>query len=157
MSGGEHFSLALTHDRQRLYAFGRSDYGQLGIGFVEKTGSFVSVPTPVTFPEPVSIVEIDAGDRHALAITDKHELYTWGFNGTGPTGHPSDQDRDTFRPRLLNLTDHLAAGESSGCHVVSGSGGGQHSLILVKPSNGGIFKRAKAAEEGPATTDDLVG
>jgi alpha-tubulin suppressor-like RCC1 family protein len=30
---------------------------------------------------------MEAGDRHAMALTADNELYTWGFNEEGTTGH----------------------------------------------------------------------
>ena len=131
MAGGEHFSLALTHDRKRIYAFGRADYGQLGIGVIVKEGDFRDTPMLVKFPKPVFISKIDAGDRHGMAICEE-QVYTWGFNEEGTTGHPSVKDEDVFRPRLLNFMDSIKKDKTAACHVHGISGGGQHSLVLVK-------------------------
>jgi len=46
MAGGEHFSLALSHDGLRLYAFGRGDYGSLG---EYKLAAFLSFCVSVCF------------------------------------------------------------------------------------------------------------
>jgi alpha-tubulin suppressor-like RCC1 family protein len=133
LAAGQEFTMVLTHDRQSLYTFGRSDYGQLGIGVVTQEGALEATPQLVKFPKKVSIRDIDAGDRHAMAITDQYELYTWGFNEEGTTGHALSHD--IFRPRLLTLKEIVAkkhTNEAVACRVYGMSGGGQHSLMLEK-------------------------
>lgn len=125
-------SLALTHDRKVLYSFGRSDYGQLGIGYDAMLADMFATPQVVRFPKPVNIVSINAGDRHASIITSENELYTWGFNEVGPTGHPNISAKvegftDIYRPKLLELE------MGHDWCPVQFSGGGQHSLLLVRP------------------------
>ena len=129
VAAGDGFSLALTLDREVLYSFGHASYGQLGIG-VDKARSSDRYTTPqvVTFPKSVDIVSISAGDRHASALTSDHELYTWGFNEVSTTGHRNNgAEEDIFRPTLLNLD------MERGWCPVQFSGGGQHSLLLVRP------------------------
>jgi alpha-tubulin suppressor-like RCC1 family protein len=123
----------LTHDRHRLYSFGRADYGQLGIGFVDQEGAFRSTPQLVLFPfsEPVKVLEINAGERHAMVITEEQELYTWGFNEEGATGHV-DVKHDIFSPRKLDLMQHVRGDDISHCDVVGMSCGAQHSLVLAQ-------------------------
>jgi regulator of chromosome condensation len=128
---GADFTLALTHNRHRLYSFGRADKGQLGIGVIREIEAYRATPQLVQFPEQVKIVEIQAGDMHALARTDQGEVYTWGYGDVGANGHRGAID--TFRPRKLDLgnkKDKLA-GESF-CRVCGISGGAQHSLALVQ-------------------------
>ena len=134
VAAGESFSLALTHDRQVLYSFGRSDYGQLGLGYNAKIKPDAKFTTPqvVRFPKSVDIVSISAGDRHASAVTSDHECYTWGYNEEGPTGHQNISTKaqgftEIYDPTLLKLE-----GEPE-CYPVQFSGGGQHSLLLVRP------------------------
>ena len=133
VAAGEFFSLALTHDRGTLYSFGRCDYGQLGTGVSNaKENPYFATPQVVKFPKRVMIASIEAGDRHAMVLTTDRELYTWGFNEYGTTGHPrneknvSDQLSDVYRPTLLVLDVQPE------CIPVQCSGGGQHSLILVQ-------------------------
>ena len=126
LAAGTDFSLALTHDRYRLYSFGLADKGQLGIGRV--TDKWIATPRLVKFDKHLTIAEIDAGDQHGLAISDDNELYTWGFNEVGATGHPSEAAIDIYRPKLVNLMDYMGAD----VHAHGISGGGQHTLIRVK-------------------------
>lgn len=132
VSGGEHFSLALTADRKRLYSFGRGDYGQLGIG-VMGTGEFEANPVLVAFPKAVVITDVEAGPLHAMAISETHEVYTWGFNTQGNTGHTTLDDEDVYRPLNLDLMTYLNSDNKlGGCHVHGVSGGTQHALMLVR-------------------------
>ena len=133
VAAGDCFSLALTHDRAFLYSFGRADYGQLGIGFIgAKAAKFYPTPQVVKFPKMVEITSIDAGDRNASALTTDNELYTWGFNEEGTTGHkypetPVDDVSDIYRPTLLKLDVKPEV------YPVQFSTGGQHSLLLARP------------------------
>jgi Regulator of chromosome condensation (RCC1) repeat len=132
-AGGE-FSLALTLDRHHLYSFGRGDYGQLGVGQLISTitdPAFINTPQIVRFPKAVKILEINAGDKHVMVITEEHELYTWGLGAEGATGFV-DPELDIVRPRKLDLMAHVESDSISHCHAVAASGGGAHSLLLAK-------------------------
>lgn len=139
VAAGQFFSLALSHDGERLYAFGRADYGSLGVGY-RSTGAFEASPQLVRFPERyignsgrVCLLEIAAGERHSLATDDENRVYSWGFNETGCTGHPARDDNDYFVPKKLDLVPHLSNnGEVVRVDTHGISGGGQHSLLLVK-------------------------
>ena len=115
IAGGEFFAIALSHDGKRLYSWGRADAGQLGRGAFQ-TGDFDGVPKRVRFPEDyldpktncIFLTQIAVGDTHALAVDDKHQLYTWGFNESGQTGHDaSKEDNDVLFPKMLDLVSHL--------------------------------------------------
>jgi regulator of chromosome condensation len=136
VAAGEHFSLALNIHGTVLYAFGRADYGSLGIDTRKPDeqsmpkGSSVNVPTPVVFPgaERIILSKIACGDRHSLAITTENEVYSWGFGTTGPTGHETVGDEDIFVPTKLNLKKHL--GQNVLTYQIAG--GGQHTLLVSK-------------------------
>jgi regulator of chromosome condensation len=150
VAAGEHHSLVLTHDRRRIYSFGRADYGQLGIGVMDKaslTGGSRATPQQVYFPEFVHFTRIDCGDRTCFAITKDYELYTWGFNETMATGHPIIPAYDVYRPRKLDLSkiqDHPNAENDPqnqsnrfrNVRVHAVSGGGHHTILLVSKSAG---------------------
>jgi Regulator of chromosome condensation (RCC1) repeat len=132
VAAGHDFTLALSHDRLRLFSIGVNDCGQLGIGCGLQEGvQFHNTPQEIKFPEPhaVKILEIDAGEKHCMAISEMYELFTWGSNVQGATGHFSG-DRDILRPRKLDLLEHLDGKFHR--HVVGISGGGQHSLLLTQ-------------------------
>jgi regulator of chromosome condensation len=158
VAAGEHHSLALNIHGTVLYSFGRGDYGQLGIGKLG-TGQCQTSPVLVQFP-PVPadiavgsvndnnnnklplqqrIVKIAAGDRHSMALTEDNTVYTWGFNETEPTGHRYVEGQDVVYPELLDIHGILKTKNNPVVKVYDISGGGQHSLVLVKRYTG-IFK-----------------
>lgn len=121
--------MALTHDRSALYSFGRGDSGQLGIGVraaIAPNDFWFPTPQLVKFNKLVEIASIDAGGAHSSAITIDGELYTWGFNEEGATGHQTGLI-DPTRPTLLTL--HVEPDRLP----VQFAGGGQHSVLLVGP------------------------
>lgn len=127
VAAGEHFSMALSMNGLRLFSFGRGDKGCLGTG---KDGSGENAdssffPVPVPFPgnKAVLIAKIAAGDRHAFALTPDHELYSWGFEGV--TGHQGTEEKDTLRPKLLEMMSDKKT------KVFDVAGGGQHSAAIV--------------------------
>lgn len=131
VAAGSEFTLALSLDRRALYSFGRADYGQLGIGVIFEELSFRSSPQRVQFPDAVKVLEIGCGEKHAMVRTEENELYTWGFNEDGATGHVKI-NTDIFLPRKLDLMQHVDDNDISHCDVVGISGGSQHSLLLAK-------------------------
>ena len=112
IAGGQHFAIALSHDGKRLYSWGRADYGQLGRGAFG-TGAFDGVPRRVRFPmryanpstNCIVLTQITVGDTHALAVDDKHQVYSWGFNVSGQTGHETATDMS--KPKILDLVSRL--------------------------------------------------
>ena len=115
IAGGVHFAIALSHDGRRLYSWGRADSGQLGRGAFS-SGDFDGVPKRVLFPERyvdpktncIVLTQITVGDTHALAVDDKHQVYSWGFNESGQTGHDASKtENDVMFPNMLDLVSHL--------------------------------------------------
>jgi len=112
-----------------------------GVGYIPTTGlrpTPVLVRFPARYAQPetgcVRLTHITAGDRHSLALDDRNQLYTWGFNESGCTGHITGEDDDVFIPRKLDLLPHLPKNGKKvhEVKVYGMSGGGQHSLVLCK-------------------------
>ena len=80
VSGGVNHSLALKSDGT-LYAWGKNDRGQLGIGSTENR----------TTPQRVGSADdwkaISAGFSHSLALKSDNTLYAWGDNRLGALGN----------------------------------------------------------------------
>jgi alpha-tubulin suppressor-like RCC1 family protein len=126
-----------------VFACGRSDYGQLGL-FDEKekeAGGFQLKPVPVPFPKEIGstrIVSIAAGASNSACVADDGDVYTWGFNETASTGHPSKQRHKSFdieRATKLKPMRYYKKNEASmgtTATVSSVSLGGQHSLMVVQ-------------------------
>lgn len=151
MAAGEHHSLVMNLYCTEIYAFGRADYGQLGIGKT-KTGDAQSIPKLIKFPcsnntentnnalntsctnEYPIFSKIACGDRNSMAITNDNIIYTWGFNETGTTGHKviDVEYNDIYIPTILNLNEHLLNHRAPVIQTYDMSGGGQHTLLLIK-------------------------
>jgi alpha-tubulin suppressor-like RCC1 family protein len=118
----------LSIDGLDLEAFGKTDFGVLGL---KRTPDNISYHTPrrVPLPKLVPIISIEAGDNHVLAINAEHEVYTWGNNAAYKTGH--EQEHDMRLMRVLDLVPYCSA-RTGHCHVHGVSGGGNHSLFMVK-------------------------
>eukprot|EP00934_Nitzschia_sp_Nitz4_P007936 Nitzschia sp. Nitz4//scaffold212_size37733//32543//34308//NITZ4_007741-RA/size37733-augustus-gene-0.14-mRNA-1//-1//CDS//3329542046//7926//frame0 len=142
VAAGNMHSLALNSMRNVVYAWGRSDYGQLGLSDEStSSGSFENLPKIVPFPEEardIGIAEISAGERTNAVIMEDGDVYTWGFNTTGATGHPVKEingSEDILRPKKLNPMRYHKKhtpekGTQANVHCVAG--GGQHSLMVVE-------------------------
>jgi len=81
VASGANFSLALTEEGV-VYAWGRNDKGQLGVG----GGMMVDIYAMENLPRPLEgqlegrkIVKIAAGYAHSACITNLGELFIWGM------------------------------------------------------------------------------
>ena len=91
VSSGYDHSLAFTTDA-RLFAWGRNDNGQLGLG------DAVDRNTPTEVPLPAGVSgwsRIETGRGFTLALTTDGRLFTWGANYMGQLGLGDYADRDT--------------------------------------------------------------
>ncbi|KAJ3043219.1 Regulator of chromosome condensation [Rhizophlyctis rosea] len=122
IAAGDHHSL-LLNDQGKIYAFGRSDSGQLGLG--EEASALeppsVNIPTPLTKLSNKRITQISAGSAFSLAVSDEsgNNIYGWGFNECGQLTGASDQEDEPHQPQLNGRKVYMIAG------------GGQHTLFLL--------------------------
>ncbi len=73
---GDFHTLVLTKDR-KLYAFGRSRWGQLGDSrFTQGGVVYGFTPSPVL----TDVVSFAAGTWHSVAVKDDGTVWTWGHN-----------------------------------------------------------------------------
>lgn len=116
---------ALT-ETQRLYLWGRGDYGQLGNGAAR--GSHVPVHVPGHF------VAVALGSEHAVAVTAGASVLTWGWGEHGQIGNGSQEN--TLEPHSVDMSPllMLPPPQSHYHHrIIIGAGGG-HSVVAVGPS-----------------------
>jgi len=78
--------LALTK-RNRVYAYGRNDFGQLG-NFHQGTWlpHVVSSWAPMQVPLNKAVAHVAAGARHSIAVMTDGSVYAWGDNMLGQLG-----------------------------------------------------------------------
>ena len=93
VSAGAVHALVLT-ESGKVYAWGRNNYGQLGIGNTTNK----NVPTLITALNGKKIISIAAGDNHSLAMDDAFNVYSWGRNNYGQLGLGNITNRNTPIP-----------------------------------------------------------
>jgi alpha-tubulin suppressor-like RCC1 family protein len=66
----------------KLYSWGSNRYGQLG---VSGTNTYkINKPTLIHLPHAVSkVADFTCGEEHSAFLTDKGEVYTWGYGNDG--------------------------------------------------------------------------
>ena len=127
---GEGFT-ALVAERGDLWAFGKTDCGQLGLG----TDAYQLQPVFVVGADKVfdgeAVVMVSAGTKHTACVTAKGTLWSWGNCQFGKLGHgdgestqshvrhPVRLGRERFGgwPALMVVAPHLLQGARVGrCH-----------------------------------------
>jgi regulator of chromosome condensation len=126
--GGVHHSLVLTADN-KILAFGRGDSGQLGIKGMNEgsAGGFDGTPrSPDPFHPQGKVISIACGGNHNMAVTDKNEIYSWGYGDMLALGH--GEERDEPVPKLMNF--QVMKSKHNVVRVKQVAAGGQHSAII---------------------------
>src|SRR5690606_28547699 len=72
-AGAKH---SLVRTRNWCFAFGLSNFGQLGCG---QYPVFTKTPIIIDAFIGKNIVDLSAGQYHSLALDDQGHLYTWGM------------------------------------------------------------------------------
>lgn len=128
VAAGKNFSLGLSADGE-VYAWGSQADGRLGNG---ATSGTVTDPVKITGAfGGKKIIQIAAGDGHALALTADGKVYVWGKNGQGQLGDNSQVDRST--PVAVYEVENT--GQTSDRKAIRVAAGGDFSLVL---SEGGL-------------------
>jgi alpha-tubulin suppressor-like RCC1 family protein len=76
------------------------------------------------------IIKLVCGYRHTLAISDKGELYGWGFNSQQQLSH-SDDYASEENPQQAIFTPSQITNNLEGKHVIDAAAGDEFSIILV--------------------------
>ena len=106
VKGGVHHSLVLTTSGA-MYACGRGDSGQLGVGrgaIEDEAGAFSMawVAPKLTLSGSATVKSISCGGNHNLALTTANDVYTWGYGDMLALGHGEEQDEPA--PKKVNLS-----------------------------------------------------
>jgi alpha-tubulin suppressor-like RCC1 family protein len=119
LAAGEFHSLAIRADGS-LWAWGRNDYGQLGLG--DTTNRLV----PIRVGTASDWVAVAAGDLHSLALKADGSLYAWGYNNVGQLGLG-----DTFNRNVPSRVGFLVR------DWVAVAAGASHTLAIK--ANGSLY------------------
>ncbi|XP_028407993.1 uncharacterized protein LOC114530602 isoform X2 [Dendronephthya gigantea] len=125
--GREH-TLALT--KQGVYAWGSSDYGQLGLGNTNKQ----TRPVFVTELADKDCIALTCGYYHSLALSADRGVWSWGWGVHGQLGFGNVEDY--LVPVRVSSLDR--------CSVIRLAAGYSHTAILTSEGKvytfgGGVF------------------
>ncbi len=128
---GAFFSALLTN-RGRVYTWGTSEYGALGLG---SKSTVALTPSLVTsrILERRRFVDLALGDEHCAAVTSMGNCYAWGQGCFGAVGKPA-ADRFSHPP---NVKRPLKLPLPQACRVRSVSCGGNYTAICAV--DGGVW------------------
>ncbi|BDR54904.1 hypothetical protein KIMH_10150 [Bombiscardovia apis] len=100
--------IAAVGDDGNIYSWGDNSYGHLGTG---SRGGYLDTPTKTVqgdLPPGEYYIKVQAGANHTVALTNRHNVYAWGWNEFGQLG--KGHLRDAYEPTRV-LLENLPAGE----------------------------------------------
>jgi regulator of chromosome condensation len=124
VDGGMHHSVALSGDGD-LYSFGRGDSGQLGNTDTQpNTGYCEESPVNIDINCDGKLVQLCCGANHNMVVSNKNEVYSWGYGDMSALGHGKDED--SYRPKLIQFKE-----DNRGKIIHKIAAGGQHSAMIL--------------------------
>jgi len=148
ISAGHQHCLALSSGG-RVFAWGRNNYGQLGIGQTSGAASeYVNEPKIVPFPDSTIVTKVSAGQYHSVALVNvtrncnKTDTTIFGWGNSQFLGKVRSTKRCKINPQeILSVTDKIRAMEEpdgpqrdkkKNIQLSALSAGGFHTLALTK-------------------------
>ncbi|KAJ3345053.1 Regulator of chromosome condensation [Kappamyces sp. JEL0680] len=119
IGGGEHYTAILTSNGE-VWVCGRNDSGQLGLPSADFAEHNSTATKLASLPK---IKQISCGAAFSLAVTEDNNLYAWGYGEMGQLANGSEDAPIPFEVEL------------KGRQVLSASGGGQHTVLLLAPKD----------------------
>ncbi|VDO05441.1 unnamed protein product [Rodentolepis nana] len=113
---------ACLTDTGDVYTWGSNEFGQLGCVSInlERSRSMndptipvdsginlSALPTPVDFPDGVSISAIACGSRHTVCLSEENDLFSFGWNGFGQLGFEMEPQKMPGRYPHLASSDKI--------------------------------------------------
>ena len=96
-SGQNHHNILVNKNNNKVYSFGKNNYGQLGLeDNVNRT-----IPTLLDFQFDGNPICIQLGWYHSLILTDTKKIYSFGYNGNGQLGLGDFDSR--YIPTLIDF------------------------------------------------------
>ncbi len=152
--------LALARDGS-VYAWGKGDRGQLGIGplpiikFKTHTPSAMTyVPFPVRIPNLTDVAAISAGREHSLALLKDGTVRGWGSNKLGEVGDGTTIDRD--RPVPVQGVRNAVALATGGDGFSAALLADGTVMTWGSSANGALGRAPWVGESAPSPTPALV-
>ncbi|KAJ8906880.1 hypothetical protein NDN08_003364 [Rhodosorus marinus] len=99
--GGGHTCVVLLD--HRLFVFGYSQYGQVGLGDRVDVNAPSQVKIMKDAHEVHDVVQVACGRYHTIALTASGDVYTWGGGKNGRLGHGDEKIR-TLPAKVVALT-----------------------------------------------------
>lgn len=109
-----------------VWAWGRNDYGQLGIGTLYRS------PTPAQVSGLTGVTAIAVGGYHCLALKDDGSVWAWGYNNHGQLGDGTTANRST-PVQIPGLTGVIAISAGGFHGAALRSDGHSDRELLPKP------------------------
>ncbi|MBI3987452.1 MAG: VCBS repeat-containing protein [Lentisphaerae bacterium] len=108
VAAGEFHSLALKSDGT-VFAWGRNNVGQLGVG-----SAAVSANAPTALTGVSNVTAIVAGGNHSLALLNNGTVWAWGDNAQGQLGNTNVTAFTNLPVQVLDLSNivAIAAGDT---------------------------------------------
>lgn len=105
-------------DSGKVFSWGSGGNGRLGLGDCLDRSTEAVLITNLSHE---SIISVQCGASHSLALSGKGQVYSWGKNTQGQCGHGNLDD--VLKPQMIKrLSDHF---------VVQLAAGWEHSLALI--------------------------
>ena len=149
---GSRHTLALRDDGV-LFAFGRNDYGQLGVG--ERTVDGICVVETLD-----NVKSVGAGDDFSVAIDSNGRAYSWGLASLGRLGHGDERVAPSLTGWLLGgkvkceksprLVKKMGSGRAN--DVACGK---LHTVLVMESGSAFGFGSGRHYLLGTGTEDDV--
>jgi hypothetical protein len=140
VSAGEGFGVAVSA-AGNVYTWGEGDNGQLGHGDEDSR----LIPKQVRALAGHRICSVATSFSHCLAVTERGEVFSWGWNCEGQCGHGS-KGGDQLLPRRAEAL--------TGVRARSASAGIFHSLVVTEEGTVYSFGGGSRGQLGHGTLDD---
>ncbi|MCT6836344.1 MAG: InlB B-repeat-containing protein, partial [Bifidobacteriales bacterium] len=154
------FDMAIGQDGY-VYAWGYNTNGQLGNNTSDGTSTTVFHPTPsrvfassqsTTAAGPwLKAVQVSAGVRHALAIDEDGNTWSWGRNNYGELGNNTTNGEHVANPVPVRVQYPASTGTVTAVQV---SAGANHSIAVDTNGNTWSWGRNNYGQLGNNTTSN---
>lgn len=134
----------------KLYAWGRNNFGQVGMGEVTTLKNNNHPTMPVLIDKaPANIVSISFNQNHSALLTKEGKVYTWGSDTNGELGRGNGaKDSCGKQKNNCRLDIGLVEGLSD---VIAISSGYAHKLALTKTGDVWAFGNNSQGQLGQDT------